>query len=240
MTQSYRYYYFALFLLALSFSLRFVDGVSPVNRNILASASIPRYHYGIVKSKQQLASPSRRRILPRRRNGVNQEYSWGDRLEKTIPAARTKKQTKPKSESSTSLQEAIENPKSTQEIYNQLGPIGKIVAGTVEVAVATLMEYCTGFFGGYVLGSITDVPRFMFKNVDEGQKLPFFQELSKRYGRMHAKSYRWAKTWAGVSATFGCSRVATKVLRGGKEDEWNTIFSSAAAGAYFARAGEKN
>ena len=130
-------------------------------------------------------------------------------------------------------------PMSSAEIYSQLGPIGKCVAGTTEIAVSTCMEYITGFMGGYILGSITDVPRFAFKKVDptNNPNNPFFKELAQRYGRMHAKSFRWAKSWGSISAAFGGFRVATRVIRGGKEDEWNTVFSSAAAGAFFARNG---
>jgi len=135
------------------------------------------------------------------------------------------------------VKDPFQDPTSSVEIYSQLGPVGKLVAGSVEVAVSTVMEYITGFMGGYILGSITDVPRFAFKQVDPNQNLPFFQELTKRYGRMHVKSFRWAKSWGGISAAFGGFRVATRVIRGGKEDEWNTVFSSAAAGAFFARNG---
>jgi len=46
-----------------------------------------------------------------------------------------------------------------------------------------------------------------------------------------------SRSWAGISATLGGMRVACKVVRGGVEDEWNTVFSSMAAGAFFRRAG---
>jgi hypothetical protein len=42
-------------------------------------------------------------------------------------------------------------------------------------------------------------------------------------------------SWGGMSATFAAARVGTKLLRGGREDEWNNVFSSMAAGAWFAR-----
>jgi hypothetical protein len=205
----------------------------------------------LLASSKTTSSSRRRRGRSDYLPSKEENYCWGDpvvndsstNIQNTktiILTARSKKAKIPKEETTkpTSVQEAIENPMSTEEMYSQLGPIGKVVAGCVEITVSTLMEYCTGFFGGYVLGSITDVPSFVFKNVNEGQRLPFFQELSQRYGRMHAKSFRWAKTWGGISATFGGCRVATKVLRGGKEDEWNTVFSSAAAGAFFARNGK--
>lgn len=254
---------YLLSILILISSLLSVAAISRCNQNLLASASIPRAYYGSpprLSARQRALLASSKTTTSSRRKGRShytpsqeeeEEYCWGDPIvndssintqntKTTILAARSKKAKIPKEETTKqkSVQEAIENPMSTGEMYSQLGPIGKVVAGCVEITVSTLMEYCTGFFGGYVLGSITDVPNFMFKNVNEGQRLPFFQELSQRYGRMHVKSFRWAKTWGGISATFGGCRVATKVLRGGKEDEWNTVFSSAAAGAFFARNGK--
>jgi hypothetical protein len=121
--------------------------------------------------------------------------------------------------------------------YADLGTFGKIVAGTVEVAVTTLTEYMTGFAGGYALGTLTDVPRLLFRRVEPDARQALMKEVSGRCVRMHQKSFGWAKNWAGISAAFGCFRVVAKVSRGGKEDEWTTILSSMAAGAYFARNG---
>jgi len=119
--------------------------------------------------------------------------------------------------------------------YADLSPLGRAVAGTVEIAVSTLTEYVTGFAGGYFLGTVTDVPRLLFRRVEPEARQALMQEASGRMMRMHAKSFRWARNWGGISAAFGCFRVATKVVRGGKEDEWTTILSSMAAGAFFAR-----
>lgn len=121
--------------------------------------------------------------------------------------------------------------------YGDLGPFGKLVAGTVEIAVTTLTEYMTGFAGGYALGTISDIPRLLFRRVEPDARQALFKEISGRTLRMHQKSFGWAKNWAGISAAFGCFRVVAKVSRGGKEDEWTTILSSMAAGAYFARNG---
>jgi hypothetical protein len=128
----------------------------------------------------------------------------------------------------------MEPPKVT---YEDLSPLGRVIAGTVEVGVVTLTEYMSGFFGGYVLGTLTDIPRLLSRRAQPDIQQAFLKELSGRAARMHTKSFTWAKSWGSISAVFGCSRVATKVLRGGKEDEWNTVFSSMAAGAYFARKG---
>jgi hypothetical protein len=137
------------------------------------------------------------------------------------------------------------NPKSSEPSYDDapplsysdLGPVGRVVAGTVEVTVSTVMEYATGFFGGYFLGSVTDVPRLLFRNIDPERQRSFMQETSGRFSRMHGKSFRWAKSWGAISAAFGGFGVLVKVVRNGKEDEWNSILSSMAAGAFFSRAG---
>ena len=252
------------FLVALcllwSCHLPLVRGISRCNQYRSASASIPHY-YGS-RRRQPHSSPMAMLVSSSRRRGstnINHHYGKNGRdhsssysgdpfLEQTELIARSSKKKESKSQgkeskkssdkSSGSSADPFETPMTTEEIYSHMGPVGKCIAGTVEIAVSTCMEYLTGFMGGYILGSITDVPRFVFKQVDPNQKNnPFFQELSQRYGRMHAKSFRWAKSWGSISAAFGGFRVATRVIRGGKEDEWNTVFSSAAAGAFFSRNG---
>lgn len=121
--------------------------------------------------------------------------------------------------------------------YAQLGPVGKVVAGTLEITVSTLLEFLSGFCGGYLLGTVTGLPAFVTKPVTPATS-SFWQQFQRRAVRMHGKSARWGTSWGGISAAFGGFRVTTKVLRGGKEDEWSTILSSMAAGAFFARKGE--
>ena len=145
---------------------------------------------------------------------------------RTLPVARTRKG-KPKANhnkkkvaesSSAELEEdPFEVPMTTQEIYAGLGPVGKAVAGTVEIAVSTIMEYFTGFIGGFVIGSVAGFPGFVFRSMDTEQTLPLMQEITQRFQRMNSRSVRWAKSWGGISAAFGGFRVATRVVRGGKE-----------------------
>ena len=118
--------------------------------------------------------------------------------------------------------------------YAELGPVGRIVAGAVEVAVSTALEYVSGFMGGYALGTVTDVPRLLFRTTNQPT---FVRETSSRFVRLHSKSIQWAKKWGGISAAFGGFNVLIKVARGGKEDDWNSIISSTAAGVFFARKG---
>jgi len=122
--------------------------------------------------------------------------------------------------------------------FEHLGPVGKVVAGSIEIAVSTLMEFLSGFVGGYILGTLTGIPAFVTKPAETAAaSSSFWRQFHQRAVRMHTKSYQWGSSWGGISAAFGGFRVTTKVLRGGKEDEWSTIFSSMAAGAYFARKG---
>lgn len=44
-----------------------------------------------------------------------------------------------------------------------------------------------------------------------------------------------AHSWGELSAIFAGSRVAVKVLRNGQEDDWSSVLSSMAAGAFLAR-----
>ena len=44
--------------------------------------------------------------------------------------------------------------------YDNLTWLGWGIAATAEIGLTVLMEYCSGFFGGYFLGSLTDIPRF--------------------------------------------------------------------------------
>lgn len=127
------------------------------------------------------------------------------------------------------------NRKTAEEIYADMGPIGLAVAGTIDVAARVAYDYIGTFLLAYVIGTVTDLPRFFFRSMDPEQRFPFMQELSKRCGRMHGKSVRWGKSWGSISAVFGGCGAATRVVRRGKEDQWNSIISSAAAGAFFAR-----
>ena len=134
---------------------------------------------------------------------------------------------------------AVDDPEAS---YAQLGPIGKVIAGTLEIVVSTALEYLSGYVGGYALGTVTGLPAFFLKKSDStaAAAAGVWNQLGARATRMHGKSARWAGSWAGISAAFGGFRVTTKVLRGGKEDEWSTVFSSMAAGAWFARNGACN
>jgi len=125
--------------------------------------------------------------------------------------------------------------------YDDLTWLGKFIAGTVEIGFTVLMEYASGFVGGYVLGGLTDIPRFVRQSTgvaQQQQQFWFWREFAGRAARTNAKAARWGRSWGGISAAFGGFDVAVRILRNGKKDEWNTVFSSVAAGAWFARKGQ--
>ncbi|GAX10289.1 hypothetical protein FisN_3Lh489 [Fistulifera solaris] len=154
--------------------------------------------------------------------------SPGYRRSSVLHVSRKTRQSK---DPSTILPEMVDAPQSGVNDA-ELGPVGRIVAGAVEVAVSTGLEYMSGFLGGYTLGTVTDVPRLLFRTTNQPTLL---RETSSRFVRTHSKSLKWAKTWGGISAAFGGFNVLIKVVRGGKEDDWNSILSSTAAGVFFAR-----
>ena len=125
--------------------------------------------------------------------------------------------------------------------YDDLTWLGWGIAAAVEIGFTVLIEYATGFIGGYFLGSLADIPRFLRTpsgSTTNQQQRAFWNEFLSRAGRTNAKAVQWGSSWAGISAAFGGIDVAVRVARHGKRDEWNTILSSVAAGAWFARKGE--
>eukprot|EP00980_Cylindrotheca_fusiformis_P018497 scaffold6124_cov122-Cylindrotheca_fusiformis.AAC.16 len=120
--------------------------------------------------------------------------------------------------------------------FDDLTPVGKVVAGITQIAVTTLLEFVSGFVTGLVVGTVVGTPGLLFRPLEPGVPKLFMTEMKGRLGRMNSRSLTWAKSWGGISAAFGGFKVGVRVLRNGKEDDWNQILSSAAAGAFFARA----
>jgi len=119
--------------------------------------------------------------------------------------------------------------------YDDLGRIGKTIAGCTEVIFATAFEYCSGFIQGFFFGTLVGTPGFLFRPMQKNLRQAFKVEITSRFTRMNTRSMSWAKNFGSISAAFGGFSVAVKVLRNGEEDSWTHIISSAAAGAYFAR-----
>ena len=110
-------------------------------------------------------------------------------------------------------------------------PLADALIGGVVIVGTAAVEYVSGFIGGYFLGTLMGIPGIVYSK--EGLS------MTKRFSNMNARSMRWAKTWAPISAVFGGCDAATRVVRGNVHDQWNTVISSAAAGAYFSRQGRK-
>ena len=125
-----------------------------------------------------------------------------------------------------------------EDSFESLGPIGKSIARLTMVATSALMEYTSGFMTGIVFGSLAGLPGFFFNPVEKGVNQAFMTEMGGRFSRMNGRSLRWAKSFGEISAIFGASQVAVRLMRHGKEDAWTSIFSSALAGACFARKGK--
>ena len=123
--------------------------------------------------------------------------------------------------------------------FDDLGPVGKVVAASTELGVAILYNYCQGFLTGWIAGTLLGVPGLMFRPVERGVPQIFITELKGRLGRMNSRSVRFGKSFGGISAIFKGSDVAVRRFRYGKNDEWNDILGSAVAGAIFARKGKQ-
>jgi uncharacterized membrane protein len=119
--------------------------------------------------------------------------------------------------------------------FRDLGPVGKVVAGVTEIFFATLFEYLSGFMTGVFFGMLVGLPGFAFRPIEKGVRQPLLQEVKMRFSRMNTRSITWGKSFGSISAAFGGFGVAVRVIRNGEEDVWNSILSSAAAGAFFAR-----
>jgi hypothetical protein len=147
--------------------------------------------------------------------------------------------------SKSSEAEITDKPEPTEpEKYNaddafaDLGPIGKSIARVAMVTTSAVMEYLSGFMTGLVAGTFVGLPGFMFNPVERGVNQAFMKEMGGRLSRMNGRSFRWAKNFGEISAVFGASQVSVRLMRHGKEDAWTSIFSSALAGAFFARKGK--
>jgi Tim17/Tim22/Tim23/Pmp24 family len=121
--------------------------------------------------------------------------------------------------------------------FDELGPIGKVVAGVTQIAFTTLLEYAQGYVAGIFMGTLVGTPGLIFKPVEQGVQRRLHREIAMRMTRMNTRSLKWAKLWGGYSAAFGGCKVGVKVLRGGREDNWNSILSTGVAGALLSRAG---
>jgi len=221
--------------------------IHSVSQYSLAAASLPHYAPLSHRRRRRL---SRRLMYHADHGSLSQSSSspeefdtknpfyYASQQTRAVPASKTIK--KAGEQTSKANASAVASSKAQPTIsraysYADLTPLGRLIAGTVEVAVVTAIDYIQGLFGGYVLGTLTDIPRLLFRPLQPDVQRPLWNEFSGRCLRMHQKSTRWGKSWAGISATYGGLCVAARVLRGGTEDDWNVVLGTMAAGAMFAR-----
>eukprot|EP00591_Stephanopyxis_turris_P004751 CAMPEP_0195532682 /NCGR_PEP_ID=MMETSP0794_2-20130614/38864_1 /TAXON_ID=515487 /ORGANISM="Stephanopyxis turris, Strain CCMP 815" /LENGTH=161 /DNA_ID=CAMNT_0040665009 /DNA_START=387 /DNA_END=872 /DNA_ORIENTATION=+ len=113
-----------------------------------------------------------------------------------------------------------------EEIRASLGPVGRTIAGGVEVGIVTGGSFLSGCVLGYTIGGVFGIPS-MFKS-DGGN-------FGQRVKSWNGKAATQAKSWATLSAAFSGFHALSRVMRGGKEDKWNGIAGSFATGAFLNR-----
>ena len=142
------------------------------------------------------------------------------------------------------------------EMRARLGPVGKTVAGAVEVGMVTAGSYLSGGIMGYIGGGLFGLGALARPSDYQppppptlsGQQPPptpptrpnptgFGGEFRGRMGNVNAKAVASAKSWSQLSAAFSGFHALTRVVRGGREDKWNGIVGSACTGAYLNRQG---
>eukprot|EP00555_Chaetoceros_dichaeta_P011991 CAMPEP_0198256462 /NCGR_PEP_ID=MMETSP1447-20131203/6383_1 /TAXON_ID=420782 /ORGANISM="Chaetoceros dichaeta, Strain CCMP1751" /LENGTH=333 /DNA_ID=CAMNT_0043943121 /DNA_START=145 /DNA_END=1142 /DNA_ORIENTATION=+ len=144
---------------------------------------------------------------------------------------------------------------SLEEMRAALGPIGRLVANSVEVGVATAGSYISGGCFGYIIGGAMGSPNLFRKNgvppptpppLSNGSLPPIDINTANNLGGgsipnrlkgLNAKAMGTAGSWAQLSAAFSGFHALTRVCRGGVEDKWNGLIGSALSGAYLSRSG---
>ena len=121
------------------------------------------------------------------------------------------------SSSSSPLESALEQEPPS---FNDLSLFGKVVAGVTKMALVCVFDYLSVFAMAYAAGALFGFPKF-------------FQDQT--VGQWHGRNRRWGHSWGSISAVVGGTNVAARVVRGGKEDEWTSVLSSMAMGAFWRR-----
>lgn len=204
-----------------------------------AVLSFPRQHPAITTA----SSSDDTRGVSRFRTSRRSSLFWGGRSIRYVSMA-ARKDTKVITEERgggirrNEPQGLQDGPSSDDFSFDDLGPFGKVVASTTELAVTVVWNYLQGYLTGYFFGSVIGIPGFLFRPIEKGlPSQPFMTEMSARFARMNTRSVNFGKNFGGVSAVFKGSDTAIRRLRYGKEDEWNDILGSAVAGAIFGRKG---
>jgi hypothetical protein len=165
-----------------------------------------------------LAAPS----LPQHRSRNNGRSYKMQRV--LLASAKSTKKRKPPA-----TDRALINPTSTEvddiPKFQDLPFQWKVVFGGIEIAYTVGTQYLSAFATAYVLGSLTGAVGFTKPPTDGITRL----------ARWNQRNLKWGKSWGSISASFSGFDTGVRLLRNNKVDEWNSLFGSACAGAFFAR-----
>eukprot|EP00547_Thalassionema_nitzschioides_P002249 CAMPEP_0194215680 /NCGR_PEP_ID=MMETSP0156-20130528/17656_1 /TAXON_ID=33649 /ORGANISM="Thalassionema nitzschioides, Strain L26-B" /LENGTH=237 /DNA_ID=CAMNT_0038944257 /DNA_START=20 /DNA_END=736 /DNA_ORIENTATION=+ len=109
--------------------------------------------------------------------------------------------------------------------WDDLGFGWKVVFGGLELATTIAGQWLSGYALAYVASSLTGVIGLAKAPTDELTRL----------ARWRQRNNRWGQNWASINAAFSGFDVGVRLLRNNKQDEWNSLFSTAFAGAFFVR-----
>lgn len=104
----------------------------------------------------------------------------------------------------------------------------KLIANTIEVGFVTATSYLSGGILGYGIGGVMNLPLFFKTPQVPGQ--PF-----RGVRAVNTKAVASGKSWGELNAAFSGFHALVRVTRNGKEDRFNSIFSSFCTGAYLNR-----
>jgi hypothetical protein len=121
--------------------------------------------------------------------------------------------------------------------YDSLGPIGKTIAGAVEVGVVAASSYISGGIFGYVIGGAMGLPILFRPLPSAADTNNSLKQFASKLKLMNEKAVQGGKNWGQISASFSGFHALCRVVRGGREDKWNFIIGSGAAGAFQSRSG---
>lgn len=210
--------------------------VLPYVSMVRASANLYYNHWHLhspARESQAQLSRSRRARLLSKSSTLSPMYPSPSAL----LVARKEKPKKKKEAAELQVSQEEEQPEYS---FDDLGPVGKVVASATELGIAIALNYAQGYLTGWFAGTVIGIPGFLFRPVEPGVPQLFLTEVKGRLGRMNTRSVRFGKQFGGISAIFKGSDVFVRRLRYGKNDEWNDILGSAIAGAIFARNGTSN
>ena len=132
--------------------------------------------------------------------------------------------------SSQNRQALAKNPEemTLEELRASLPLWAKFIANTIEVSFDTISSYISGGILGYGVGGVMNLPLFFKTPHVPGQ--PF-----RGIRAVNAKAVSSGSKWGELNAAFSGFHAFARVARGGKEDRFNSIFSSFCTGAYLNR-----